>query len=120
MSYKGVILVGGPSTGTRFRPLSMDMPKPLFPVAGNAIIYHPVAAMAKLAGMKEILIIGFYEQTLFERFLTEIQIEFPHIHFRLLSFNKDICENIKQWELLVESIISGMKFCGEIQTLFLF
>jgi len=30
-SYKGVILVGGPSKGTRFRPLSLDVPKPLFP-----------------------------------------------------------------------------------------
>jgi len=30
---KGIILVGGPSTGTRFRPLSMDLPKPLFPIA---------------------------------------------------------------------------------------
>ena len=28
---KGVILVGGPSKGTEFRPLSLDIPKPLFP-----------------------------------------------------------------------------------------
>lgn len=28
---KGIILVGGPSKGTRFRPLSFDVPKPLFP-----------------------------------------------------------------------------------------
>ena len=30
-SYKGVILVGGPSKGTQFRPLSLDVPKPLLP-----------------------------------------------------------------------------------------
>ena len=30
--YKGVILLAGPSKGTRFRPLSMDIPKPLFNV----------------------------------------------------------------------------------------
>ncbi|CAG9949395.1 unnamed protein product [Clonostachys rosea f. rosea IK726] len=28
-STKAVILVGGPSRGTRFRPLSLDVPKPL-------------------------------------------------------------------------------------------
>ena len=29
---KAVILIGGPQKGTRFRPLSLDHPKPLFPV----------------------------------------------------------------------------------------
>ena len=37
---KAIILIGGPQKGTRFRPLSFDVPKPLFPVAGN---YHPNA-----------------------------------------------------------------------------
>ncbi len=42
-----VILVGGPSKGTRFRPLSLDLPKPLFPVAGRPMIYHHVEACAR-------------------------------------------------------------------------
>lgn len=82
MSYKGVILVGGPSVGTRFRPLSMDYPKPLFPIAGHPIIYHHVHALAKIPGIKEILLIGFFEQSVFDRFLTEMQIEFPHVQIR--------------------------------------
>ncbi|XP_026476155.1 mannose-1-phosphate guanyltransferase alpha-like [Ctenocephalides felis] len=41
---KGVILIGGPQKGTRFRPLSLDVPKPLFPVAGLPIIQHHVEA----------------------------------------------------------------------------
>jgi mannose-1-phosphate guanylyltransferase len=82
MSYKGIILVGGPSVGTRFRPLSMDLPKPLFPVAGHPIIYHPLSSLAKIPGMKEILLIGFYDQAVFDRFLTESQIEFPYIQIR--------------------------------------
>ncbi len=80
--YKGIILVGGPSTGTRFRPLSMDLPKPLFPVAGNPIIYHHIAALAKIKEMKEIFLIGFYEQSVFDGFLKEIRSEFPFIVIR--------------------------------------
>ena len=80
--YKGVILVGGPSTGTRFRPLSMDLPKPLFPVAGNPIIYHHIAALAKIQGMEEIFLIGFYEQAVFDSFLKDVQAEFPFIVIR--------------------------------------
>ncbi|KAJ3080313.1 hypothetical protein HK102_003143 [Quaeritorhiza haematococci] len=83
-TLKGVILVGGPSVGTRFRPLSMDLPKPLFPIAGSPMIYHHVAALAKLPGMKEILLIGFFEQSKFDRFLTEVQMEFIHINIRYL------------------------------------
>ncbi|KAI9208091.1 nucleotide-diphospho-sugar transferase [Polychytrium aggregatum] len=81
---KGVVLVGGPSVGTRFRPLSMDCPKPLFPIAGTPMIYHHVAALAQLSGMKEIILIGFFDQAIFDRFLMEIQIEFPGVSIRYL------------------------------------
>ncbi|KAL1918247.1 uncharacterized protein VTP21DRAFT_3514 [Calcarisporiella thermophila] len=33
---KAILLVGGASRGTRFRPLSLDLPKPLFPPGGDA------------------------------------------------------------------------------------
>ena len=82
MSVKAVILVGGPSVGTRFRPLSMDCPKPLFPIAGKPTIYHHVQALAKVPQMKEILLVGFYDQNVFDRFLLETQIEFPFISIR--------------------------------------
>lgn len=44
---KAVILLGGPSKGTRMRPLSLDIPKPLFPIAGRPIIWHSIQAASK-------------------------------------------------------------------------
>ncbi|KAH6564166.1 hypothetical protein BASA50_006857 [Batrachochytrium salamandrivorans] len=84
LSLKGVILVGGPSVGTRFRPLSMDCPKPLFPIAGVPMIHHHVLSLAKTPGMKEILLIGFFDSFVFDRFITEVSIEFPHVTIRYL------------------------------------
>lgn len=34
--------------GTRFRPLSLELPKPLFPVAGYPIIHHHIEACSKV------------------------------------------------------------------------
>lgn len=33
--------------GTRFRPLSLDLPKPLFPLAGYPMIFHHIEAASK-------------------------------------------------------------------------
>ncbi|XP_003744445.1 mannose-1-phosphate guanyltransferase alpha-A [Galendromus occidentalis] len=57
---KAVILIGGPQKGTRFRPLSFDLPKPLFPVAGVPMVQHLIEACSAVKGMKEIVLIGFY------------------------------------------------------------
>jgi mannose-1-phosphate guanylyltransferase len=84
-NLKGIILVGGPSVGTRFRPLSMDIPKPLFPIAGKELIYHHVLSLTKVPGMKEILLIGFFEAAVFERFINQIQIEFPTLSIKYVS-----------------------------------
>lgn len=83
-AVKAIILVGGPSVGTKFRPLSMDCVKPLFPIAGHPTIYHHCQALAKVPGMMEILLIGFYDNDVFDRFLIELQIEFPAISIRYL------------------------------------
>ncbi|XP_021099878.1 mannose-1-phosphate guanyltransferase alpha isoform X5 [Heterocephalus glaber] len=58
---KAVILIGGPQKGTRFRPLSFEVPKPLFPVAGVPMIQHHIEACVQVPGMQEILLIGFYQ-----------------------------------------------------------
>lgn len=58
-------MVGGPSRGTRFRPLSLVYPKPLFPIAGKSMLEHHVRALVKNSGsyassLLEILVMGFY------------------------------------------------------------
>lgn len=70
--------------GTRFRPLSMDCPKPLFPIVGVPMIHHHISSLARLPGMREILLIGFFENSVFDRFIMETSIEFPHVSFRYL------------------------------------
>uniref|UniRef100_A0A8D0BVX3 GDP-mannose pyrophosphorylase A n=1 Tax=Salvator merianae TaxID=96440 RepID=A0A8D0BVX3_SALMN len=74
---KAVILIGGPQKGTRFRPLSFEVPKPLFPVAGVPMIQHHIEACTKVPNMKEILLIGFYQPNeALSRFLVSAQQEF--------------------------------------------
>lgn len=76
---KACLLVGGPSVGTRFRPLSLSCPKPLFPIAGVPMIYHHIAALAKIEGLKEVLLIGFFDNGVFDEFLRDVQRDFPHL-----------------------------------------
>lgn len=87
---KAVILIGGPQKGafcaifysldkifvfkgTRFRPLSLDIPKPLFPVAGLPLIQHHIEACATIENLKEILLVGFYPAALIQPFVTDLQ-----------------------------------------------
>ncbi|XP_057223595.1 mannose-1-phosphate guanyltransferase alpha isoform X2 [Malurus melanocephalus] len=77
MPLKAVILIGGPQKGTRFRPLSFEVPKPLFPVAGVPMVQHHIEACAKVPGLKEILLMGFYQPNeALSRFLVSAQQEF--------------------------------------------
>lgn len=81
---KAVILVGGVSKATRFRPLSLDLPKPLFPIAGRAMIQHSCDALAMVPGLCEIILLGFFEEQLFEGFLSTMS-ETHNIPFRYLK-----------------------------------
>uniref|UniRef100_F1LH52 Mannose-1-phosphate guanyltransferase alpha-A n=1 Tax=Ascaris suum TaxID=6253 RepID=F1LH52_ASCSU len=48
MSLKAAVLVGGAQKGTRFRPLSLQLPKPLFPIAGVPLIEHHIEQLSKV------------------------------------------------------------------------
>ncbi|XP_056013280.1 mannose-1-phosphate guanyltransferase alpha-A-like isoform X2 [Ostrea edulis] len=74
---KTIILIGGPMKGTRFRPLSLELPKPLFPVAGYPIIYHHIEACSKVPHMREVILIGFYQPNdALNKFISSVQQEF--------------------------------------------
>ncbi|KAM5564082.1 hypothetical protein ABKV19_018610 [Rosa sericea] len=51
-----VIMVRGPTKGTRFRSLSFNTPKPLFPLAGQAMVHHPISACKKALKASECFI----------------------------------------------------------------
>jgi mannose-1-phosphate guanylyltransferase len=69
---KAVILVGGVSKATRFRPLSLDLPKPLFPIAGLPMIQHHVEALGKISCLSEIILLGFFDEELFAGFMETV------------------------------------------------
>ncbi|KRY21659.1 Mannose-1-phosphate guanyltransferase alpha-B [Trichinella patagoniensis] len=85
-SYKAVILIGGPQKGTRFRPLSLDCPKPLFPIAGVPSVQHHIEALTKIPGLKEILFIGFYQPNdHWATFISDIQGQYSTVNIRYLQ-----------------------------------
>ncbi|KAK9625293.1 hypothetical protein V6Z98_005379 [Aspergillus fumigatus] len=83
-STKAVILVGGPSRGTRFRPLSLDVPKPLFEVAGHPIINHCLKALAKISDIREVILVGYYDESVFRDFIKDSSKEFPQFRIQYL------------------------------------
>lgn len=78
------VQVGGPSRGTRFRPLSLDLPKPLFEVAGHPIIWHCLSSIARVPVIQEVYIIGYYDESVFRDFIKDSAKEFPSITIRYL------------------------------------
>uniref|UniRef100_A0A3Q7FQ28 Uncharacterized protein n=1 Tax=Solanum lycopersicum TaxID=4081 RepID=A0A3Q7FQ28_SOLLC len=70
-----VIMVGGPTKGTRFRPLSLNIPKPLFPLAGQPMVHHPISACKKIPNLAQIYLVGFYEEREFAIYVSSISNE---------------------------------------------
>lgn len=83
--YKAVILIAGPQKGTRFRPLSLDVPKPLFRVAGIPIVQHHIEALGKVEGVKEVLLLGFYPASEMAEFVSDMNRDHPQLCVRYLQ-----------------------------------
>ncbi|KAL8529753.1 hypothetical protein ACS0TY_006982 [Phlomoides rotata] len=70
-----VIMVGGPTKGTRFRPLSLNIPKPLFPLAGQPMVNHHISACKRILNLAQIYLIGFYEEREFALYVSSVSNE---------------------------------------------
>lgn len=84
MSTKAVILVGGDTRGTRFRPISLSVPKVLFPAGEKSLLAHAVDAVIAQPNISEILLIGFYENSVFDNFLAQVNREHPDVSVKYL------------------------------------
>jgi len=80
--YKAVILIAGPQKGTRFRPLSLDLPKPLFQVAGIPIVQHHIEALAKVENLRDVLLLGFYPASDMADFVQDMNRQFTNLNIR--------------------------------------
>ncbi|SGY33227.1 BQ5605_C002g01468 [Microbotryum silenes-dioicae] len=70
---KALILVGG--FGTRLRPLTLTLPKPLVPFANQAMIIHHISALAA-AGVKHIVLAVNYRPEVMSAFLAKVEKDF--------------------------------------------
>lgn len=117
MSIKAIILVGGETTGTRFRPLSMDVPKALFPIAGKPIVSHIIDSLLELAdsGLEEVYLLGYFKDTKpFDKYIEEMKDHYPDLRLKYLSepysmgtggglfhFREEIFDNINHNKVIV-------------------
>lgn len=88
MSVKAVILVGGETTGTRFRPLTMDYYKCLFPVAGQPLLSHIITKLVQDLGLDldQIFLISFFKDPKrFESYIDDAKSLFPKVKLTLLT-----------------------------------
>jgi mannose-1-phosphate guanylyltransferase len=73
------------NAGTRFRPLSLDVPKPLTPVAGLPLVQHLIESCIQIASLKEILILGYFPAEEITPFITEVSPMYPGVKIRYLQ-----------------------------------
>lgn len=58
--------------------------QPLFDVAGHPIIYHSLKAVAKVPGLREVVLVGYYDETVFRDFIKDAGKEFPQLRIQYL------------------------------------
>lgn len=56
----------------------------MFPVAGHPIIEHCFSAIAKVPEIKEVFIVGYYEESVFQPFINSVSNSFPQLSVKYL------------------------------------
>lgn len=107
--YEGVILAAG--GGSRIRPLSSDLPKPLLPICNKPIVQYQVEHMISLGIRKIFIVCGQLRET-FERCLGDGTSFGVSIEYLLQEKPLGIAHALSR----VESAVSGpfMLFLGDI------
>lgn len=88
MTVKAVILVGGETTGTRFRPLTMDIPKVLFPIAGKPLVSHIIDSLVNQLddNFHEVFLISFFrDPAIFETYAHHVEKVHPKLKVTVLT-----------------------------------
>jgi len=81
----GLFISAFPFLGTRFRPLSLDVPKPLTPVAGIPLIQHLIESCIQVPSLKEVLILGYFPSEDIMPFISEVSPLYSKIKIRYLQ-----------------------------------
>jgi len=62
----------------------LSLTQPLFDVAGHPIIWHCLRAVAKVPGIREVILVGYYDESVFRDFIKDSAKEFPQIRIQYL------------------------------------
>jgi mannose-1-phosphate guanylyltransferase len=90
MSVNAVIIIGWEPPSTRFRPFSISLPPPLFPIGGYPLIFHHIKALSQLADLKSVFLMGSYNEKKFRPFL---DFACSHFNFRIVYIQEQISQN---------------------------
>lgn len=85
--YNVVILVGGETTGTRFRPLSINQPKTLFPICGKPLITHIIDSLLQhLTNIDQVFLLGYFkDESVFVNYTKSMNEKYDCVNFSYLS-----------------------------------
>merc|ERR1712000_322067 len=98
-NHEGLILVGG--FGTRLRPLTLTLPKPLVEFANKPMIVHQIEALVS-AGVKDIVLAVNYRPEIMEKFLEEYEEKYNiNIEFSVESEPLDTAGPLKLAEKIL-------------------
>lgn len=64
--------------------MSLNTPKVLFPIAGKPLLSHIIDPISRIATIRDVLIIGFYENAVFNEFLFDAKHKYPHLNIKYL------------------------------------
>ncbi|KAJ6667802.1 hypothetical protein lerEdw1_016123 [Lerista edwardsae] len=104
---KALILVGG--YGTRLRPLTLSIPKPLVEFCNKPILLHQVEALVK-AGVNHVILAVSYMSELLEKEMKEQEQRLPTDQEHISTVFADECwtwEEVGKWTVLREQLATG-------------